>query len=81
MKKASTGVKRLLVYGIVILCILFVGFLTYYFAKNGEKITYNLEEGVVVYMNKGEQMALPIVHEDADKDRSYGFGQQRFDIQ
>lgn len=68
MKKASTGVKRLLVYGIVILCILFVGFLTYYFAKNGEKITYNLEEGVVVYMNKGEQMALPIVHEDADKD-------------
>ena len=68
MKKASTGVKRLLIYGIVVLCVLFVGFLTYYFAKNGEKITYNLEEGVVVYMNKGEQMALPIVHEDADKD-------------
>lgn len=68
MKKASAGVKRLLIYGIVILCVLFVGFLTYYFAKNGEKITYNLDDGAVVYMNKGEQMALPIVHEDADKD-------------
>lgn len=68
MKKASTGVKRLLVYGIVVLCVLFVGFLTYYFAKNGEKIVYNLEEGAVIYMNKGDQMALPIVHEDADKD-------------
>lgn len=66
--KASVGVKRLLMYALILLCILFVGFLAYFFARNDEQITFTIEEGSVIYKNKGDEFALPIVHEDAHSD-------------
>ena len=67
--KASVGVKRLLMYALILLCILFIGFLAYFFARNDEQITFTVEEGTVLYLNVGEEdLKLPILHEEPHAD-------------
>lgn len=66
--KASVGVKRLLMYLVVLICVLFVAFIAYYFARNDENVSLTIDDGGVIYLNKGDSFALPILHEDADKD-------------
>lgn len=61
---ASNTVKRISMYFVVAIGILFVGLIAYYFGRNDEKIAFTIEEGSVVYMNKGESIYLPIEHSD-----------------
>lgn len=57
--------KRFLMYGIVLVGVLFVGFMAYFFARNEETIALTtVSEGQEVYMNQGSSMKLPLEHKD-----------------
>lgn len=52
--------KKFLMYVIVLVGILFIGYTTYYFVRNNETISLALAENESVYINKGETYELPI---------------------
>ena len=57
--------KRILMYGIVLVGVMFVGFMAYYFARNDETIALTtVSEGEEVYLNSGSSIKLPIEHKD-----------------
>lgn len=58
----KNGVKRLLMYVIVIIGALFVGFLAFFFARNEETIAFDLNQGEIIYLNAGNTKALPLKH-------------------
>ncbi len=56
--------KKFLMYVIVLVTILFIGYTTYYFLRNNENIYLSLAENDrTIYMNVGESSELPIVWE------------------
>ena len=65
--KANLGVKsmkKFLMYVIVLVTVLFVGYTAYYFIRNNENIYLSLAENDrTIYMNVGESQELPIVWE------------------
>src|SRR5690554_6199932 len=56
------GIKKLLMYAIVLIGSLFVGFLAYFFARNEETIALTIEQGEIVYLNSGNSYVLPLEH-------------------
>lgn len=44
--------------------LLFVGFSTYYIVRNNENITYTISDRDVIYMNLGETITSPVIHEN-----------------
>lgn len=62
------NLKRLLMYMLVLIGILFVAMVAYFFARNDEVIALTVEEGSIIHVNKGDTFALPISHEDKDAD-------------
>ena len=51
--------KKFLMYVIVLVTLLFVGYTTYYFIRNNETITLTLSGGEI-YLNEGQTVELPI---------------------
>lgn len=62
------NLKRVLMYMLVLIGILFVAMVAYFFARNDEVIALTVEEGSIIHVNKGDTFALPISHEDKDAD-------------
>ncbi len=52
--------KKFLMYTVVLVTMLFIGYTTYYFLKNNENIYMTLAEGESIYLNKDETIDLPI---------------------
>ena len=52
--------KKFLMYVIVLVGVLFIGYTTYYFVRNNETISITLAENESVYINKDETYELPI---------------------
>ncbi len=52
--------KKFLLYVVVIITILFLGFTVYYIAKNDETISLTLKKEDSMYINEGESFGLPI---------------------
>lgn len=52
--------KKFLMYVVVLVGILFIGYTTYYFVRNNETISITLAENESVYINKDETYELPI---------------------
>ena len=52
--------KKFLMYVVVLVGILFIGYTTYYFVRNNETISMTLAENESVYINKDETCELPI---------------------
>ena len=67
MTARKNGVKRLLMYFVVLIGALFIGTLSYYFAKNNETIALTIDENEIVYINQGDSIILPISHTRASK--------------
>ncbi len=44
--------------------LLFVGFSTYYIVRNNENITYTVSDRDVIYLNLGESITSPIIHDN-----------------
>lgn len=60
--------KKFLVYVVVIVTLLFLGFTVYYIAMNDEEISLTIKSGESIYMNVGDDpMALPIKWTNASK--------------
>ncbi len=59
--------KKFLMYTVVLVTMLFIGYTTYYFLKNNEEIYMTLAEGESVYLNKDETIELPIAWTKAYK--------------
>ena len=53
--------KKFLMYAIVLVVVLFVGYTTYYFIRNNEVIELTLAEEEAVYINVDESFDMPIV--------------------
>ena len=53
--------KKFLMYVVVLVAVLFIGYTTYYFLKNNEDIQLALAEGEAIYINKDKTCDLPIV--------------------
>lgn len=62
------NIKRFLMYGLVLIGVLFVAMVSYFFARNDEVIALSVDEGTIIHANKGDTFALPISHKDKDKD-------------
>ncbi len=58
----KNGIKRLLMYMIVVIGSLFVGFLAYFFVKNEETIALTVDQGDVIFLNAGNTEVLPLKH-------------------
>ena len=52
--------KKFLIYVIVIVTLLFLGFTVYYLSLNDETIQLNISTESAVYLNKGDELELPI---------------------
>ena len=52
--------KKFLMYVIVLVVFLFVGYTTYYFIRNNEVIELTLADEEVIYINSGESFDMPI---------------------
>lgn len=59
--------KKLLMYLVVLVGVLFVGFMAYYFGVNNETIALTIKEGDVIYMNVDDVIRLPVEHIDAHR--------------
>ncbi len=59
--------KKFLMYTVVLVTMLFIGYTTYYFLKNNENIYMTLAEGESIYINKDETIDLPIAWTKAYK--------------
>ena len=53
--------KKFLMYVVVLVTMLFIGYTTYYFVRNNENIYLTLAEGESIYLNKDETYDLPLV--------------------
>lgn len=53
--------KKFLMYVVVLVTVLFIGYTTYYFIRNNENIYLTLAEGESIYLNKDETYDLPLV--------------------
>lgn len=51
---------------ICLVVLLFVGFSTYYIVRNDENITYSIADHDTIYMNLGEVIFSPVVHQHAN---------------
>lgn len=67
----KNALKRVLMYFVVMVGMLFVGFMAFYFAKNDEVIALTIPEGSIVHLNKGEVIALPLLHEDPHRSTTF----------
>lgn len=56
--------KKLLMYLVVLVGVLFVAFMAYYFGVNNETIALTVEEGDTIYMNLNDVITLPVEHTD-----------------
>lgn len=52
--------KKFLLYVVVIVSLLFLGFTVYYLVKNDEKIALTINEGETIYLNEEESYSLPL---------------------
>ena len=52
--------KKFLMYTVVLVTMLFIGYTTYYFLRNNENMYLTLAEGESVYLNKDETIDLPL---------------------
>ena len=53
--------KKFLMYVVVLVTMLFIGYTTYYFIRNNEVIELTLAEEEAIYVNAGESFDMPIV--------------------
>ena len=60
--------KKFLLYVVVAITLVFLGFTIYYIAQNDEKIYLNIDASQTIYKNKSEYIDWPIVHERPYKD-------------
>lgn len=60
--------KRFLMYLIIVVVALFVGFTTYYAVQNKESIVSTIDNGSTITLNVGETYELPIEHIEPYKD-------------
>lgn len=67
----KNALKKFFMYVVVAVGIVFLGFMTYYFAKNNENIFLTVDEGSIVYVNKGEVVALPLSHTKPNKSTTF----------
>ena len=54
--------KRLLMCGLVLAVMLFLGLNTYYFIRNSENIELTVQAGGAIYINEGDKISVPINH-------------------
>ena len=66
MRHKNTEAKRRpkirwLLYIVIVVVLLFVGFTVYYFVRNNEDYIYSLDNGGALHINAGESADLPVV--------------------
>ncbi len=59
--------KKLLFGLISLVVLLFVGFSTYYVLRNNEIISYTVSDKDTIFMNLGEEIESPVIHENKSK--------------